>query len=305
MIGVIANGFPLLALLGAGLVLLWPAPFAAAGEAIVPLLMLVMVGMGCTLTPRDFLAVAGRGRLVALGLALQYSVMPLTAWLVVALLDLPQDVAFGVYLVGAASGGTASNVITYLARGDVALSVTMTALSTLIAIVAMPFWVAVLVGTEVDLPARELVGTVAQLAVGPVLGGMLLRRALGPRMVHVEAALPALSALAIVAIVAIIVGLNANRIVQVGPWVALAVVLHNGIGLAAGYVLARLARADLRSARTIAIEVGMQNSGLAVALALKLFTPAAALPGALFSVWHNVSGALLAGWWARQSANRR
>jgi BASS family bile acid:Na+ symporter len=133
---------------------------------------------------------------------------------------------------------------------------------------------------------------------------MLLRRALGSRLARLESLLPALSALAIVAIVAIIVGLNANRILQVGPAVVLAVVLHNGLGLAAGYVLARLARADLRSARTIAIEVGMQNSGLAVALALKLFTPAAALPGALFSVWHNVSGALLAAWWARRQTTQ-
>ncbi len=301
MFGLLATGFPLLALLGAALALVWPAPFAAAGSAILPLLVLVMLGMGCTLTPRDFLVVAGRGRLVALGLALQYTVMPAAAWLVVALLDLPGDVALGVYLVGAASGGTASNVIAYLARGDVALSVTMTALSTLIALVAMPFWVDRLVGAEVALPAGELVATVAQLAVGPVLAGMLLRRVLGPRIASVEAALPAISALAIVAIVAIIVGLNAGRIMQVGPAVAAAVVLHNGLGLVAGYGLARLAKADPRSARTIAIEVGMQNSGLAVALALKLFTPAAALAGALFSVWHNVSGALLAAWWSRRA----
>lgn len=304
MIGLVARGFLLLALGGAALALAWPAPFAAAGPAIVPLLMLVMLGMGCTLTPQDFLAVAGRGRLVALGLALQYSVMPAAAWLVVALLDLPRDVALGVFLVGAASGGTASNVITYLARGDVALSVTLTALSTLLALVAMPFWVQQLVGEAVELPVGELVGTVAQLAVGPVLAGMGLRRLLGPRMASVEPVLPAIAALAIVAIVAIIVGLNAGRIVQVGAAVAVAVALHNALGLAVGYGLARLARADRRSARTIAIEVGMQNSGLAVALALKLFTPAAALPGALFSVWHNVSGSLLAAWWARRPPSR-
>lgn len=304
MLRLVVDGFPLLAVLGAAAALAAPAPFAAAGAAIVPLLMLVMLGMGCTLTPRDFVAVAGRGRLVALGLALQYTIMPAAAWLVVALLELPRDVAMGVYLVGAASGGTASNVITYLARGDVALSVTMTALSTLLAIVAMPLWVGVLVGAEVELPAGELVATVAQVAVGPVLAGMLLRRLLGARMARIEPALPAVSALAIVAIVAIIVGLNAGRIVQVGAGVTAAVALHNGLGLTAGYALARLARADRRSARTIAIEVGMQNSGLAVALALKLFTPAAALPGALFSVWHNLSGALLAAWWARRPVER-
>ena len=141
---------------------------------------------------------------------------------------------------------------------------------------------------------------VAQVAVGPVLAGMLLRALLGARVARLEPAFPLLSAITIAAVVAIIVGLNAPRLAAAAPRVLLAVVLHNGIGLAAGYALARLARADEASARTIAIEVGMQNSGLAVALALKLYSPAAALPGAVFSVWHNLSGSTLAAYWARR-----
>jgi BASS family bile acid:Na+ symporter len=296
----LTQGFPLWALLLAAVAYQWPQLFQAGGAAIVPLLMLVMFGMGATLTPADFKTVAGRGRLVALGLALQYTVMPAAAWCVAALLGLPPELAVGVYLVGATSGGTASNLVTYLARGDVALSVTMTALSTLLAIFMMPLLLQLLLGRAVDVPERDLVLTVAQLALGPVIAGMLLRRALGPGIARVEALLPAVSSLSIVLIIAIIVALNAPRLATVGGSVVAAVVLHNAIGLGAGYALARLARADRRSARTIAIEVGMQNSGLAVALALKLFTPVAALPGALFSVWHNVSGALLASWWSRR-----
>jgi BASS family bile acid:Na+ symporter len=176
----------------------------------------------------------------------------------------------------------------------------MTAVSTLLAIVMLPSIAWLLLGRTVPVPAFEMMLAVAQVAVGPVLAGMLLRRLLGSRVSRIEPAFPLLSAMTIAIVVAIIVGLNAPRLATAAPRVLVAVMLHNGIGLAAGYALARLARADEASARTIAIEVGMQNSGLAVALALKLYTPAAALPGAVFSVWHNLSGSALAAYWARR-----
>lgn len=275
-----------------------PAPFAAAQPAVLPLLALVMLGMGLTLTPADFRAVLAMPRLVATGVALQYTVMPLGAVAVSWALSLPPEQALGMLLVGAASGGTASNVITYLARGNVALSVTMTAVSTLLAVALTPAWTLALAGQAMPVPLAGLVQTVALVAVGPVLVGMLLRRFLRRAAPRFTAVFPAVSVAAICAIIAIIVGLNATRIATVGPLLALAVVLHNGLGLAAGYGLARGLGAGLAEARTIAIEVGMQNSGLAVALALKFFTPVAALPGALFSLWHNVSGAALAAFWA-------
>jgi BASS family bile acid:Na+ symporter len=291
---------PLVVVALAALAYAVPAPFAAAGGAIVPLLMVVMLGMGLTLTARDFAAIARAPGLVALGVTLHYTVMPAAAWLVIRLLGLDAQTAVGVVLVGATSAGTASNVISYLARGNVALSVTMTACSTLLAVVLLPAIAWLLIGARVAVPAREMMAAVAEVAVGPVLAGMLLRRLLGARVTRLEPAFPLLSALAIAVVIAVIVGLNAPRLARAAPAVMAAVVLHNSIGLAAGYGLARLARADEASARTIAIEVGMQNSGLAVALALKLFTPAAALPGALFSVWHNLSGSALAAFWARR-----
>ncbi len=292
--------FPLLVVALALVAYRVPAPFAAAGPAIVPLLMLVMLGMGLTLTVADFAAVARAPRLVALGVGLHYTVMPAAAWLVIRVLGLEPETALGVVLVGATSAGTASNVISYLARGRVALSVTMTACSTLLAVVLTPALAWLLIGARVAVPAGEMMGAVAQVALAPVLAGMLLRRLLGARVLRLEPAFPLLSAAAIAVVVAVIVGLNAARLAAAAGPVLAAVALHNGIGLAAGYGLARLARADEASARTIAIEVGMQNSGLAVALALKLFTPAAALPGAVFSVWHNLSGSALAAFWSRR-----
>jgi BASS family bile acid:Na+ symporter len=296
----IGRGFPLALIALALLAWAWPAPFAAGGPAIVPLLMVVMLGMGLTLTVADFRAVLGAPRLVLLGVALHYTVMPAAAWLLIHALALDADTAVGVVLVGATSAGTASNVISYLARGNVALSVTMTAVSTLAAVVMLPAIAWLLIGRQVPVPAADMMLAVAQVAVGPVLAGMLLRRILGGRVARLEPAFPLLSAAAIAVVVAIIVGLNAPRLAVAAPRVLLVVMLHNGIGLAAGYALARLARADEASARTIAIEVGMQNSGLAVALALKLYSPAAALPGAVFSVWHNLSGSALAAYWSRR-----
>ena len=300
MTAAISRYFPLGVLWFAACAYLLPAPFAAAAPAIVPLLMIVMFAMGLTLTTADFRGVLRAPRLVLIGVLLHYTVMPAAAWLLIRLLALDTQTAVGVVLVGATSAGTASNVISYLARGNVALSVTMTAVSTMLAVVMLPAIVWLMIGARVPVAAAQMMGAVAQVALGPVLAGMLLRRLLGARVARLEVAFPALSALAIATVVAVIVGLNAPRLATAAPRVLLAVVLHNGIGLAAGYALARLARADEASARTIAIEVGMQNSGLAVALALKLYTPAAALPAALFSVWHNLSGSALAAWWSRR-----
>ena len=176
----------------------------------------------------------------------------------------------------------------------------MTACSTLAAVFMMPWLARLLLQSTLAVPAAGMAVALAQVALGPVVAGMAVRRMFGTRIERLQPLFPLLSALAIVVVIAVIAGLNATRLAAAAPRVVLAVALHNGIGLAAGYALARLGRADEASARAISIEVGMQNSGLAVALALKLFSPAAALPGAVFSIWHNLSGAALAAWWARR-----
>ena len=295
--------FPLWALLGVGAAFLWPGAIAAGRPAIVPLLGLVMFGMGLTLAPRDFAAVARRPGRVALGTALQFGVMPLAGWAVSVGLGLPRDFLVGMVLVGACPGGTASNVICYLARGDVALSITLTTVSTLLAVVLTPALTWLYIGQTVPVPVVAMLLTILKVIVGPVVAGVVLNRLLGDRLGRLTDVFPLLSVAAIVAIIAIVVALNAGRAGSLVWPLALAVVLHNGIGLAAGYGVPRLMGYDTRFARTVAIEVGMQNSGLGVALATQFFSAAAALPGALFSVWHNLSGAALAGIWSRRSAS--
>ncbi|MDD3519211.1 MAG: bile acid:sodium symporter family protein [Chromatiales bacterium] len=296
--------FPLWALLASWLAYAAPETFAGGKAAIVPLLGLVMFGMGMTLTWGNFAEVLRRPGIIALGTLLQFLVMPAAAWLVAFALGLPPLLAAGLILVGSCPGGTASNVICYLARGDVALSITLTTVSTLLAVVATPALTLLYAGAQVPVPAGDMIASVAKVVLLPVVAGVLANRLIGARLGALKHLFPLLSVLAIVTIIAIIVALNREHLAVMGPLVAVAVMLHNAIGLAAGYWLPRLLGRDERSCRTLAIEVGMQNSGLGVVLAVKHFTAAAALPGALFSIWHNLSGSLLAGWWRRGEGDR-
>lgn len=290
--------FPVAAVLVCALALFWPDPFVASRSAIVPLLGLIMFGMGMTLTARDFLTVLRCPRIVVIGVTLQYLFMPLFAWMLGHLLQLPLPIIAGMVLVGACPGGTASNVICYLARGNVALSITLTTVSTLLAVALTPLLTWLYIGQRVPVPVADIFQSIFLIIIIPVSLGILCRHALGNRLQPLERWFPLLSMLAIVTIIGIVMALNQEQVIQVAGIIALAVMLHNLMGLAAGYLLPRMLGYDPRTARTIAIEVGMQNSGLGVALALKYFSPLSALPGALFSIWHNISGALFAVWCA-------
>lgn len=294
--------FPLWAVLGSMLAYLLPEPFAALRPSITYLLGVVMFGMGITLTAANFAEVLKRPGAVALGVGLQYLLMPLLAWLLALAFALPLPLLAGMVLVGASPGGTASNVICYLARGDVALSITLTTVSTLLAAVATPLLALLYVGQQIDVPVGKMLVDILKIVILPVIAGVLINRYFGEQLRPLKRIFPLLSIAAIVLIIAIIVALNHEQLAEVGIAIALAVLLHNALGLSGGYALARLLGQDTRSARTLAIEVGMQNSGLAVALASKYFSPAAALPGALFSIWHNVSGSTLAAWWSRRES---
>ncbi len=294
--------FPLWAAGLAMVAWLWPAPFRGLAPAIVPLLGVIMLGMGLGLRVGNFTEALRRPALVSLGVALQFTVMPLAAWVVGRLAGLPPELLAGMVLVGSCPGGTASNVICYLARGDVALSITMTTVSTLAAVVMTPVLTWVWAGTMVPVPVGSMLFSILQIVLLPVLAGVALNHLWGRRLAPVKHLFPLVSVVAIALIVAIIVALQRDQLPRVGGILAGAVALHNVAGLAAGYGAARLAGLEARLARTLAIEVGMQNSGLAVALAAKYFSAAAALPGALFSVWHNLSGAALASWWQGRKA---
>ena len=294
--------FPLLVLAGGAIALLTPETFSGYSKAINPLLMIIMFGMGLTLTLPDFALVVRKPLPVLLGVVAQYLIMPLLGLGISLLLQLPPALAAGVILVGCAPGGTASNVVTYLAKGDVALSVTMTSISTLLAPIFTPLLTLWLAGQYLPVDAGSMAKTIVQIVLIPVVLGLVLRSLL-PRVVNsVLPALPWVSVIAITAVVVIVVAGSAASIFGAGLLILLAVILHNAGGIALGYGTAKLFKQPIASRRTMAIEFGMQNSGLASGLAKQYFTPEAALPGAVFSVWHNLSGALIAAYWRRSSA---
>ncbi len=292
--------FPLWAVVLATIAYFVPQPFAELKGGIVPLLAVVMFGMGMTLTWQDFAAVLRRPAVIFLAAAIQFGCMPLFAWLIGLLLQLSPQLMIGMVLVGASAGGTASNVICFLAKGDLALSVLMTAVSTLCAVMLMPLLTWLYLNQVVEVPVAKMLRSIALIVLLPVLSGTLINSLFHTRFKKIQSVFPLLSSLAIIVIVAIIVGLNQHNLNFVALPVLAAVSLHNLSGMAAGYGFARLFRYDKRVARTVSIEVGMQNSGLSVALAVQYFSSLAALPGALFSIWHNLSGSLLAYYWRQK-----
>lgn len=286
--------FPLLILAGgAAGYFLAPAFQQLSGWTNV-LLGLVMFGMGLTLRPVDFALVAKRPVPIAVGVAAQYVIMPLLAVLVSWALRLPPELAAGVILVGCAPGGTASNVVSYLARGDVAVSVSMTSISTLLAPVLTPLLTLWLAGQYLPLDGAAMARSIVTIVLVPVIAGLLVRLLLSRVVTRILPVLPWLSVLGIAVIVAIVVSGSAGRLIQAGPIVLLAVAVHNVLGYVLGYLAGRLTGQPAPVRRTTAIEVGMQNSGLAAGLAAQYMSPLAALPGAVFSVWHNLSGAVFA-----------
>ena len=300
--GLLQAGFILWVAIGAGWGYALPAQASAGAGWISEALMLIMLGMGLTLKSGDIASLRHAGQPLLLGVALQYLIMPLVAWVLAYSLDLPPMLALGIILVGACPGGTASNVVTWLARGDVPLSVAMTTASTLLAPLLTPLWVWFLASAWLDIEPGALLGSVVKIVLLPVLLGALIRRYWQPSDWLLEGVLPLVAMLAIAWIVGVIVGIHASRLTEIAVASAAAVLLLNGIGLLLGRGLAQLAGQTRQRSRTVAIEVGMQNSGLAVALAMAHFSSEAALAGAMFSLWHNLSGAALAAIWRRLPA---
>ncbi len=301
MIQQLTRLFPLWAILFSYLAWSRPELFSDYKSAILPLLAVVMFGMGLTLTIADFLRILKIPQLVGLGVLLQFLIMPTLAWLIATIFQFDPLLTAGMVLVGASPGGTASNVVCYLARGNVALSITLTAVSTLLAVVLTPWLSWLYINATIDVPVYKMLTSIITLVIVPVTLGLVLNQLFHRHLKPVQHVFPLLSVLAIVFIIAIIVALNAERLAELSLLLVLAVVLHNLFGLVLGYTLSRLSGYGPRECRTLAIEVGMQNSGLAVALALKYFSPLAALPGALFSIWHNLSGSALAALWSRNA----
>ena len=286
-----------LVLLAAVVSLWWPASFSWIDTWIInPTLGVIMFGMGLTLSPQDFRIVLSRPKDILIGCLAQFTVMPLLALALTWAFSLPKELALGVILVGCCPGGTASNVITYLAKGDLALSVGMTATSTLLAPVLTPLLVWLMAGTMVDVDTVGMLLSIVYVVIAPIVVGLLCQRFLPKMTQSIVPYLPALSSLAIALVVCIVVSHNAGRLLVGGLLVVLVVMLHNICGLGLGYLIGRLLGLTETKRKALSVEVGMQNSGLASSLATLHFTayPLATIPGAVFSVWHNISGAIVA-----------
>lgn len=266
---------------------------------------IIMFAMGITLTIPDFALVVKRPLPVLLGVVAQYVIMPAIAVALVVLFQLPAELAVGVILVGCAPGGTSSNVITYLSKGDVALSVTMTSVSTLLAPIFTPLLTLWLAGTLLPVEASAMAMSIVQMVLIPIVAGLLVRWLLQTWIDKILPALPWVSVLGISYVVVAVVSGSADQIVEAGMLVLAVVILHNALGYFLGYFASRIFKYPERVARTTSVEVGMQNSGLAATLAAAHFSPVAALPAAVFSVWHNISGGLLAVFYRYRSARQQ
>ena len=304
----IARWMGMIVLLVAALSLIVPASFLWIDtKTINPLLGVIMFGMGLTLSPHDFRIVLSHPKDILIGCLAQFTVMPLLAFGLAWAFSLPKELALGVILVGCCPGGTASNVITYLAKGDLALSVGMTATSTLLAPVLTPLLVWLMAGTMVDVDTMGMLLSIVYVVIAPIICGLLCQRFL-PRITKcVVPYLPALSSIAIAMVVGIVVSHNADRLLVGGLMVVVVVMAHNLLGLLIGYILGRLLRLTRPKCVALSIEVGMQNSGLASSLAVLHFAafPFATIPGAVFSVWHNISGAMAAKLYQRNSLKNK
>ena len=302
---VISKYMAILVILMAGAALAVPKTFVGIAPHVSLLLGIVMFGMGMTLRGSDFRRILEHPRDVCIGVLAQFTVMPLLAWLLAKGFALSPDLAVGVILVGTCPGGTSSNVMTYLARGDVALSVSMTMTTTLLAPLVTPFLTWQLAGAWVEVSFTAMMLSIVKVVILPIAAGVAMNALFADTVRRVVKLLPLVSITAILLIVGGVVAASAARIMETGLLVMGVVICHNLLGYAIGFALARAFHMDMPRAKAIAIEVGMQNSGLAASLAMLHFGAAAAIPGAIFSVWHNISGSLAANYLSgRQEKDR-
>jgi BASS family bile acid:Na+ symporter len=301
-------GFTLAVIVAVAVSMVWPQLFSRWGDfetkaLIVPLIQLIMFGMGTTLSVADFGRVLRMPWAVFVGMLLQFAVMPFGAWALTRGFGFEPEIAAGVILVGSCPGGVASNVITYLAGGNVPLSVTMTACSTLLSPLMTPLMMKLLAGALVPVSVSAMMLDILKMIVLPVAAGLVANRLLHGRARFIQGALPYVSMAGIAFIITIITSLSRDKLLQVAPLLILAVALQNAIGYLLGYTGARLLGLGERDARTVSIEVGLQNAGMASGLAISALKSAeAGLAAALFGPWMNASGSVLASFWRRRPA---
>ncbi|WP_312978436.1 bile acid:sodium symporter family protein [Corynebacterium sp.] len=291
---VAVTAFPLFILAGTVVAFFAPDPFIPLTDYINLFLMVIMFAMGLTLTVPDFKIIAKRPTPVIIGVVAQFVIMPLLAIAVARILGLNPALAVGLLMLGSVPGGTASNVIAYLAKGDVAVSVAMTSISTIVSPVMTPALMLLLADTRTEVDGAGMALTLVQTVLLPVIGGLLIRTFLNRWVDKISPVLPWLSIVGIGGVVFPAVATNADRLAQIGLIVFAAVLLHNLCGYTLGYLTGRLFRLPEPVNRTMAIEIGTQSAGLASGMAGRFFSPEAALPGAVAAVMHNITGAVYA-----------
>ena len=294
----VSKTFALWVLLFAFLAFVSPEAFLKIRGYIPYLLGIVMFGMGITLTFNDFSEVVKHPKSVIVGVVGQFVIMPAIAFALAKLFVLPTDLAIGVILVGACPGGTSSNVMTYLAKGNTALSVACTTISTLLAPLLTPIIFYVLASQWIDIDASAMFASVLKMVLFPIFLGLVIRALFKKQMAQISQTMPLVSVIAIVLILAAVVAGSKDKIIDSGLLIFGVVVLHNCLGYFVGFIAAKALRLNNYDSKAIAIEVGMQNSGLGAALATAHFNPIAAVPSAVFSFWHNVSGPILANYFS-------
>ncbi|MRI31886.1 bile acid:sodium symporter [Endozoicomonas sp. OPT23] len=283
-----------------------PAYFQPLQDFIPAGLSLIMLTMGLTLSWHSFIALKSQLSAVVAGVCLQFMVMPVAGLLIAEITGLPENFMIGMILVGSVAGGTASNVLCYIAKASVALSIVMTSCTTLLGCFLTPLLIGLLTDTKIGVDTPAMMFSLMKIVLLPVSLGIFLNGLFHHRIGSLHAGLPLLSGVIIALTIATVVAINADTInaeamAETGLALLSAVICHNLVGLTLGYQAARLLGHDKKTCKTIAIEVGVQNSGLAVVLAHKFFLSITALPAIFFSIWHNISGIILAIYWRRKS----
>lgn len=287
----------------------YPQYFGYVGDfklsrLIVPLMQILMFGMGTALSVQDFSRVLKMPKGVFVGIACQYSIMPLVGWTLTIVFSFPPEIAAGIILVGSCPSGLASNVMSYLAKANLALSVTLTAIATLMAPLMTPLFMKLLAGQYVSVDFWSMVWDITQIIILPIGAGLIFNHFVKGRFKRLDSIMPVISMFSIALIIAIITAAGRDNLLVVGPLLILAALLHNLSGYFLGYWSARFLRMPEQDCKTIALEVGLQNGGLASSLALSMGKLATVgLASAVFSPIMNITGSSLALWWRSRTSH--
>ncbi|GEK32926.1 bile acid:sodium symporter family protein [Kurthia sibirica] len=297
----LGSTFAIWVVIAAAVAMVWPSQFTGIAPYVSILLGIIMFGMGMTLTLKDFKLVLSHPKSILVGVFAQYLIMPGLAFLLAKAMNLPPEIAVGVILIGACPGGTASNVMTFLAKGNTALSVTITSITTLLAPILTPAIVYLMASQWISVSASAMFISVFKIVLVPIILGVIVKIILKERSEAATDIMPIISIIGIVIIVASVVSNSREQIISNGIFIFIVVILHNGLGLLLGFLTARMFKLSYRDQKAISIEVGMQNSALGATLAMLHFGPMVAVPSAIASVWHNISGPIIAAYWSKKA----